>query len=64
MIINDRKTENKTVTTKGNIKTEKMKNTIITNPETIDAIREGRRLLGKTKGYKDFEDFWKVVMDE
>lgn len=60
----NKKTENKTVIKKGNIKTEKMKNTIITNPETIDAIEEGRRLLGKTKGYKDFEDFWKAVMDE
>ena len=60
----NKKTENKTVIKKGNIKTEKMKNTIITNPETIDAIKEGRRLLGKTEGYKDFEDFWKVVMDE
>ena len=64
MIINDRKTENKTVTAKGNIKTEKMKNTVITNQETIDAIEEGRELLGKTKGYQDFEDFWKVVMYE
>ena len=40
------------------------KNTVITNPETIEAIKEGRRLLGKTEGYKDFEDFWKVVMDK
>ena len=38
--------------------------TIITNQETIDAIEEGRKLLGKTKGYQDFEDFWKAVMDE
>ena len=38
--------------------------TIITNQETINAIEEGRKLLGKTKGYQDFEDFWKVVMDE
>lgn len=41
-----------------------MKNTVITNQETIDAIEEGRKLLGKTKGYQDFEDFWKVVMDK
>lgn len=46
------------------VKEKDVKNTIITNPETVAAIEEGRRLLGKTKGYTDFEDFWKAVMDE
>ena len=50
---------------KENIIQEKQtKPTIITNQETIDAIEEGRKLLGKTEGYVDFEDFWKAVMDE
>lgn len=38
--------------------------TIITNQETIEAIEEGKKLIGNGVGYRDFEEFWKAVCDE
>ena len=43
---------------------DKVKTTIITNKETIEAIEEGRKLIGNGVGYRDFEEFWKAVFDE
>ena len=55
----NKKTENKTVIKKGNIKTEKMKNTIITNPETIDAMQESKlQLKHPENGATTIEEFW------
>lgn len=41
---------------------EEEKETIITNPETIEAIEEGRRLAnGDGTGYESFEELWEDV---
>lgn len=41
---------------------EEQKETIITNPETIKAIEEARRLAnGDGTGYNSFEELWKDV---
>lgn len=59
----NRKTENKIVTKKGNIKTEKMKNTIITNPETIDAMQESKlQLKHPENGATTIEEFWSDLL--
>lgn len=59
----NKKIENKIVTKKGNIKTEKMKNTIITNPETIDAMHESKlQLRHPENGATTIEEFWRDLL--
>ena len=59
----NKKTENKIVTKKGNIKTEKMKNTIITNPETIEAMHESKlQLKHPENGVTTIEEFWSDLL--
>lgn len=59
----NKKIENKIVTKKGNIKTEKMKNTIITNPETIDAMHESKLQLSHPEnGATTIEEFWRDLL--
>ena len=38
--------------------------TIITNPETIAAIEEGRKMIGVGEGYRDIKDFWEAIFNE
>lgn len=44
---------------------EEEKETIITNPETIEAIEEGRRLAKNGKpGFKTMEELWAYVWSD
>ena len=59
----NKKIENKTVINEGNIKTEKMKSTIITNSETIDAMHESKlQLKHPENGATTIEEFWSDLL--